>query len=79
MTDTNYIKIYTGNFIIVQQIFQRLEKIGIIAVIKDESEFGRLAGFGASVPGQQEVFVHEKELDKATPIIEQVRIAMSSH
>lgn len=79
MTDTNYIKIYTGNFIIVQQIFQRLEKIGIIAVIKDESESGRLAGFGASVPGQQEVFVHEKELDKATPIIEQVRIAMSSH
>lgn len=79
MTDTNYTKIYTGNFIIVQQILQRLEKIGIRAIIKDESESGRLAGFGSPIPGQQEVFVHENELDKAVPIIEEVKIAMNSN
>ncbi len=79
MTDTNYTRIYTGNFIIVQQVFQRLEKIGIKAIIKDESESGRLAGFGSPIPGQQEVFVHVNELDKAVPIIEQVRFAMNAN
>ncbi len=79
MNDTNYTKIYTGNFIIVQQIFQRLEKIGINPIIKDESESGRLAGFGSSIPGQQEVFVHQNELDDAIPIIEEVRLAMGTN
>ncbi len=73
MTDSNYIKIYTGNFIVVQLIKQRLEDIGINPIIKDETESGRLAGFGASLPGMPEVHVHENELDKAVVIVESVR------
>jgi len=79
MADTEYTKIYTGNFIIVQQIVLRLEKIGITPIIKDESESGRLAGFGPPIPGQQEVFVHQNELEKSVPIIEEVRLAMSAN
>jgi Putative prokaryotic signal transducing protein len=76
--ESHYIKIYTGNFIIVQLITTKLEDIGISAVIKDESESGRLAGFGSSIQGQQEVYVHENELEKALPIIESVKAEMEA-
>ncbi len=67
--ETHYSKIYSGNFIIVQRMASLLEAIGISPVIKDESESGRLAGFGSSAQGLQDLFVHNDELDKATPII----------
>jgi hypothetical protein len=70
--ESHYTKIYTGSFIIVQLLVSKLEDVGISPVIKDETESGRLAGFGASIPGQQEVFVHEDELGKATPIVNEV-------
>jgi hypothetical protein len=67
---TNYIKVFTGNFIEVQRIFKALEEVDICAVIKDESESGRLAGFGSSIQGLQEIYVHKDELKKAQPIVE---------
>ena len=76
--ESHYIKIFTGNFIIVQKITGKLEEVGVSAVIKDESESGRLAGFGAPVQGQQEVFVHEDELDKATPIVQSILAEMEA-
>ena len=72
MTESNYTKIYTGNFIITQLIVDRLQEKGISAVIKDESESGRLAGFGASIQGQQELYVNNEELDDAINIVEEV-------
>ena len=39
--------------------------MGIEAVIKDEAESGRLAGFGASSAGQVDLFVHKDEVEKA--------------
>ena len=78
MTDSEYIKIYTGGTIIVQLIKQRLEAEGINPVIKDETESGRLAGFGASLIGQPEVYVHESETDVAARIVEAVRGEMEN-
>ncbi|MCO4821060.1 MAG: DUF2007 domain-containing protein [Flavobacteriaceae bacterium] len=68
--ETHYTKIYTGSFIIVQFIVSKLGEIGITPVIKDETESGRLAGFGPAIPGHQELFVHNDELDKAVPIVQ---------
>ena len=68
--ETHYVKIYTGSFVIVQLITERLKEIGIAPVIKDESESGRLAGFGASVQFQQEMYVHEDQLEAAVPVVE---------
>jgi len=76
--ETHYTKIYTGNFILVQLMVTRLDEIGISPIIKDESKSGRLAGFGASIQGQQELFVHNDELDKAIPVIETVKTEMQS-
>jgi len=70
MNDSNYIKIFTGSFIIVQRMVNSLKEIDINAVVKDETESGRLAGFGASISGSQELYVHKDELDKAVPLIE---------
>ena len=72
MIESNYTKIYTGNFIITQLIVDRLQEKGINAVIKDESESGRLAGFMPSIQGQQELFVNNEELDEAIHIVEEV-------
>lgn len=78
MTDSNYIKIFTGNFIIVQRIVSDLEKENISAIIKDETESGRLAGFGAPIQGQQELFINKDELDKAVLIVESVTSELQS-
>jgi len=72
MTDSNYTKIFTGNFIMVQSITSKLEELGISAVIKDETESGRLAGFGASIQGLQELYVHKDELNKAVEVVASV-------
>lgn len=73
MSHSNYTKVYTGSFLVIQQILNELEHINITPIIKDESESGRLAGFGSSPAGQQEVFVHNDELDKALPIINSIK------
>ena len=72
MIDTNYIKIFSGNFIVVQMLKDRLETAGISPIIKDESESGRLAGFGASIQGFQELYVSNEEELKAKLVLEEV-------
>jgi len=74
--ETLYTKIYTGNFILIQLMVSRLDDIGISTIVKDESESGRLAGFGASIQGHQELYVHNDELENAVPVVESVRTEM---
>ncbi|EMQ94240.1 MULTISPECIES: putative signal transducing protein [Xanthomarina] len=76
--DSSYVKIYTGSFIIAQLIVDKLDAVGISPIVKDETESGRLAGFGSSVPGYQEIFVSEDELDAAVPIVESVTAELQS-
>ncbi|WMI67565.1 putative signal transducing protein [Mangrovimonas sp. YM274] len=78
MSEDNYIKIFSGNFIMVQLMISKLEDVGIEPIIKDESESGRLAGFGSSIQGFQELYVHKDELDKAVHIVESVRSEMEA-
>ncbi|WP_434035654.1 DUF2007 domain-containing protein [Formosa sp. 4Alg 33] len=70
MEDSNYIRVFTGSFIITQRIVQELEAAGINAIVKDESESGRLAGFGSSIQGQQDLYVNKDEQKAAAKIIE---------
>lgn len=68
--ESHYTRIYTGSMVIVQLLSSKLQEIGISPVIKDETESGRLAGFGSAIPGSQEIYVHENELDKAVPVVQ---------
>ncbi len=73
MTDSNYIKVFSGTFIIVQLAVERLENVGINAVIKEESGLGQHSGFSSASSGYQELYISTEELDKAIPIIEAMR------
>jgi len=68
--DTNYTRIYIGNTAEAQSIVGRLKDIGIVAVVKDEAESARLAGFGSSMLGEAEVFVHNDELERAEKVLD---------
>ncbi len=73
MKTSNYIRIFTGDFFIVQRIIGQLKTININAVVKDPTESARLAGFGGGIlPGFQEIFVNLNELDKAIHIVESI-------
>ena len=70
MSQQDYIKIYTGEFINVQRIAEALENKGISPVIKDRTGSGLTPLFGASNPSVQEIHVHRDELDVAVRIVE---------
>lgn len=76
MLDNEYIKIFSGTFIIVQLLKDRLENVGINAIVKDESESARMAGFGSSFQGFQELLVSSTELDAAIPVLDAVKLEL---
>jgi len=78
MEESNYIKVFTGNFIITQLMVDKLDAVGISAIIKDESESGRLGGFGTFNQGTQELYVNKDELETAVPIIESITAEMKA-
>lgn len=73
MTDSNYIKVFSGTFIIVQLAMDRLESAGINAILKDELGLGQHSGFTMPYNGYQEIYVSKEELDDAIQIIEAVK------
>lgn len=78
MNESEYTKIFTGSIVISKLIISRLEEIGISAIVKDETESGRLAGFGAAIPQSQELYVHNDELVEAIPLVEEIQSSMSA-
>ncbi len=70
---SNFKHLFTGNSIIVQRISNALLKIGISPIIKDETESGRLAGFGAAIPGNQDLIVRDDEYEKAIAVVNEIK------
>ena len=71
MSDSNYIKVFTGSLITVQRIISDLEKEGINAVVKEENE----SGLDPKIYGGhllKEIYVHKDELVKAVEIVESI-------
>ena len=65
----NLVKVYTGSSIAVLAIMNKLESNSIYPLIKDRSESARLAGFGATVIMEQELYVPKKAEKKTREII----------
>ena len=78
MSDTEYTKVYGGNFILVTRIKGELEAAGIIPIIKDEGESQRLAGYASMNQGFQDVYVNNEELEKAIEVINRVKAEMET-
>ena len=66
---TTYSKLFAGSFIVAQRIIQNLKEQGISPIVKDETESARLAGFGTSTCGLQELYVNAYEKVKAETIL----------
>ena len=66
---SNYKKVFTGDSLVAHQIVSKLHQMGIEAVVKDEAESARLAGFASSMLGQVDLFVHKDEEEKALTVI----------
>ena len=63
--DSNYTRIFIGSQVEAQGVLAKLEAVGISAVVKDEAESARLAGFASAPSSSTEVHVHNDELAKA--------------
>ena len=75
--ETHYTRIYTGSMIIVQLLSSKLEDIGITPIIKEQNE----SGLDPKIYGGhllQEIHVHNDELEKAVPVVQEVLANMES-
>lgn len=63
------VKLYTGNEIIINRIKTELETEGITSLVKDGFKQGMEAGFVGGVPSAIDVFVTEKDFEKAHEIV----------
>ncbi len=75
MSYSNYKKVFSGNFIEVQMIILKLHANNIKAVVKNESESARLAGFAPSILGLVDILVHKDEITKAETVINEIIIS----
>lgn len=80
MSESNYTLVYTGHFLVVQQMVNALKEVNISPIVKDETESGRLAGFGTALAGTgtQELYVHNDELSQAKTIIEGIKSSLEN-
>ncbi len=75
--ESHYTRIYTGSMIIVQLLTSKLADIGITPVIKDQNE----SGLDPKIYGGhllQDIYVHEDELDKAVPVVQEALAEMEA-
>lgn len=72
MEEQDYIRIFTGSNIISKRLEQQLKEAGINPIVKNETESGRLAGFGPAIVDQVQVFVHKDEQQRALEISEEL-------
>lgn len=64
----DYVKLYNGSSITLRILDKILNNQGITTIIKDFHESARLGGFG-STGETNELFVFEKDIDKAKKIL----------
>ena len=69
------IKIFSGSEILAAALQIKIEDAGIETVKKDNLQSARLSGFGNSDLAV-EVFIQEKDFNKANPVIEEFRMSI---
>mgnify|MGYP000730816859 CR=1 FL=1 len=75
MKNSDYTKVFSGNFIEAQMMVTQLRVIGIKAIVKDEGESARLAGFASAILGQIDIYVHRDEVNNAKTVIDNIIIS----
>lgn len=63
------VKLYTGGDVIISRIKLELQAQGINSMIKDRFKQGLAAGYGDGVPSAIDIFVTDKDFEKANEIV----------
>jgi len=67
----NLIRVFTGTEVSVIYLKERLEEIGISALIKNDFQSGLTVGFVSGVPSAVDLYIQESDLKEAEPIIKE--------
>jgi len=67
----NLIRVFTGTEFSVTFLKERLEEIGIAALIKDDFQSGMSGGFVSGVPSAIDLYIRESDLEAAEPVIKE--------
>lgn len=76
--ESDYTKLYTGNFIIVRLLVERLRDVDIEPITKDDLQLGLSAMLVDNYDGVIDLYVHNDEVDKAVPIIQSILSKMEA-
>lgn len=63
------VRVFTGTEVSVLYLKERLEEIGIGALIKNDFQSGITVGFVSGVPSAIDLYIQESDLKKAESII----------
>ena len=74
----NFVLVYRGSLIICQRIINEFNINNIYAIVKNQNESARLAGFGMICDQIIELFVHENEKKLSIKIIDNLGIEIHS-
>lgn len=67
----NLIRVFTGTEVLVILLKERLEEVGISALIKNDFQSGISVGFVGGVPSAIDLYIQESDLKEAEPIIDE--------
>lgn len=66
-----FINVYSGNEIQVILLKSLLEEINIEGIVQNDFQSGIAAGFGSGTTSTIRLKIHESDIEKARPIIEE--------
>jgi len=66
----SFISVYSGSEVRVIMLKGLLEKVGVKAIVQNEFQSGISSGFGGGSVNTVRLKVHESELEKVKPIVE---------
>ncbi|HEY3390568.1 MAG TPA: DUF2007 domain-containing protein [Prolixibacteraceae bacterium] len=66
---SSLIRVFTGTEFSVYRLKERLEEVGISALIKDDFQSGLSGGFVSGTPTAIDLYIQESDIEEAEPII----------
>ncbi len=67
----NYTTIYTGSEILVTRLQYLLKEAGILSIVKNALNSGRLAGFGGGTLNSVQLKIKENDFNRAQSILQE--------
>lgn len=71
MDQEKLIRIYSGTEVTVLLLKEELEQVGVMSMMKNDFQSGVTAGFSGGVPSDVDLYIEEKDLSKAEPVLNQ--------